>query len=138
MNNKKLVKISIIDEDPIFLNALYHTLDSLDSEKYPIELKAFSDGLLFINDEWSLSDQPQIIILNDFLPKKSGLELIQLLRKRPENKNDNIIMMTQGISEDDIIFAYKSGIDFHLRKPFSLRVFKARMESMIERVGKHE
>lgn len=134
IKNKQPIKISIIDEDPIFTNVLYQTMANIDIEESSLEVRAFSDGLAFLDDDWHRSEQPQIILLNDFLPKKSGLELIQLLRQQPETKNSVIVMMTQGISEDDIVYAYKSGIDFHLLKPFNLRIFKARMERIIGRM----
>lgn len=136
--NEDTIKVSIIDEDAVFMNVLHHTLANIDVDGSRLEIKTFSDGLAFLDDEWHLSKQPQIVLLNDFLPKKSGLEVIQALRKLPENNNYSIIMMTQGISEDDIIYAYRSGIDFHLVKPFNLRIFRARLERMVERILKNE
>ncbi|WP_255421235.1 response regulator [Aerococcus agrisoli] len=82
-----------------------------------------------IFDSW----EKQIVLVNDNLSKLDGFDVTKMARELPQYKQIFIIMMSMGITEEEIIHAFKVGIDDFLNRPFNLRVLQAYMERVIER-----
>ena len=72
-----------------------------------------------------------IIILDWMLPKKSGIEVLQYLRKR--NIITPILMLTAKDDTKDKILGLKTGADDYLTKPFSFDELIARVEALYRR-----
>ncbi|NPA11430.1 MAG: response regulator transcription factor [Epsilonproteobacteria bacterium] len=72
-----------------------------------------------------------LIILDVKLPKKDGFEVAKEIRKI---KNTPIIFLTSLDSEKDVEKGFLSGGDDYIRKPFSLKELKLRIEALIKRV----
>ncbi|RST74092.1 response regulator [Siminovitchia acidinfaciens] len=127
------IKVSILEENDIFRNVLQTSLENLQIDSFQLDIKTFQDGYSFLQSDWYVSSHSHIIVMNDILPRKNGLEVLDTIRKLPNNKKFIVFMMTKRNSEEDMIYAYESGVDQYLIKPFNLQLFEAQFRRIFER-----
>jgi len=128
------VRVSILEENAIFRNVLYRTIDNLDLDHFETEIKVFQDGYEFLESTWYLSSHTHLIIMNDILPRQSGLDVLHKVRMMPNNKRFIVFLMTKGSSEEDMIYAFESGADNYFIKPFNLRLLEVEIKRTFERL----
>lgn len=129
----KNIKVSILEENDIFRKVLETSLENLQIDSFQLEIQTFQDGYSFLESDWYVSSHSHIIVMNDILPRKNGLEVLDTIRKLPNNKKYIVFMMTKRNSEEDMIYAYESGVDQYLIKPFNLQLFEAQFKRIFER-----
>ncbi len=76
--------------------------------------------------------RPDLILLDLWLPKKSGIDVCRELRS---HSRVPIIMVTAKSSEIDTVVGLEVGADDYVTKPFRLRELVARMRAVMRRVG---
>lgn len=76
---------------------------------------------------------PDLILLDIMLPGMDGLELCRSLRKDSTLNAMPIIMITAKGEEHDIVKGLELGADDYITKPFSPKVLKARIQSVLRR-----
>lgn len=128
------IRVSILEENPIFRNVLYRAIVNLDLDHFETEIKEFRDGYDFLESGWYLSSHTHLIIMNDILPRQSGLDVLHKLRMMPNNQKFIIFMMTKGSTEEDMIYAFESGADNYFVKPFNLRLLEVEIKRTFERL----
>ena len=99
-----------------------------------LDIRTFVDGYEFLQSDWYKSAHPHIIIMNDILPRKNGIEVLHTIRRMPNQKKFTIYMMTARNSQTDMINAYEAGVDGYLIKPFDLRLFEAELRRTFARL----
>lgn len=62
--------------------------------------------------------EPDLLILDVMMPKVSGLQLTEMLRKNNATKNLPIIILSAKSSQGEIKHGYKLGATLYLTKPF--------------------
>jgi hypothetical protein len=77
-------------------------------------------------------DHIDFVLLDIMLPKKSGLEVLKVIRK---NSEVPILMLTALNDDHTKISAFNSLADGYINKPFSLPVLMARIEAIFKRRG---
>ncbi len=128
------VRVSILEENAIYRDVLYRTLDNLDLGHFELEIKEFQDGYEFLESKWYLSSHTHLILMNDILPRQSGLDVLHEIRRLPNNNRIIVFMMTKRSSEEDMIYAYESGVDSYFVKPFNLRLLEIEVKRTFERL----
>ena len=77
---------------------------------------------------------PDLVLLDWMLPRKSGIEFAQKLRRETRTKTLPIIMLTARIEESDMVSALEEiGVDDYITKPFSPRELIARIKAVLRR-----
>ncbi|MDE3206725.1 MAG: response regulator transcription factor [Acidobacteriota bacterium] len=79
--------------------------------------------------------RPDLILLDLWLPKKSGIDVCREIRTRSKVP---IIMVTAKSSEIDTVVGLEVGADDYVTKPFRLRELVARMRAVMRRTGASE
>jgi two-component system, OmpR family, response regulator RegX3 len=79
--------------------------------------------------------RPDLILLDLWLPKRSGIDVCREIRARSRVP---IIMVTAKSSEIDTVVGLEVGADDYVTKPFRLRELVARMRAVMRRVPKNE
>lgn len=120
-------RILIVEDEPEMLMGLE---DNFQFEGYEV-LKA-RDGVAGL--EMALGQQPDLIILDVMLPKKSGFDVCRELRA--QGSQIPIIMLTARGQEIDKILGLELGADDYLTKPFSLRELLARVKAVLRRYSR--
>ncbi len=83
-----------------------------------------------------------LVILDLMLPGISGMELLRIIRERPETSMLPVIMLTAKTGEVDKVLGLEMGADDYITKPFSPRELIARIKAVLRRkaapAGKEE
>jgi len=120
--------ILVIEDEPSVAIALR---DSLESEGYQVQTaKDGSEGLRLASVRVG-DDVPELIILDLMLPKISGLEVCQRLRRA--GVETPVIMLTARGAASDAAFGLKLGADDYIPKPFDVGELLARVEAVLRR-----
>ncbi|NCD32986.1 MAG: response regulator [Spartobacteria bacterium] len=74
--------------------------------------------------------QYDCIITDWIMPKMVGPEMVIELRKRPEYESIPILMVSTEGAMPAVVEAFKSGVTDFIVKPFTVAVFKVKMDSL--------
>jgi len=117
------MKILLVEDD-IDLN---DTIKEYLENEY--DITSVYDGEEALNKAYERSFD--LIILDVKLPKINGFEVAKEIRKF---KNTPIIFLTSLDSEKDVEEGFLSGGDDYIKKPFSLKELKYRIEAILRRI----
>jgi len=76
---------------------------------------------------------PNVILMDQMMPGKSGTDLIAELRTHKQYGRIPIIMVTGLNSEEEKVAALLLGADDYLTKPFSTKELQARIQALVRR-----
>ena len=128
-NNSR--KVLIADDEPDILEILKYNLVG---QGYEVITAKDGDEAL----EKAKKTQPDLIVLDVMMPKKSGVEVCQILRMQPAFKDTLIIFLTAVNDDGTQIKGLETGADDYLSKPISPKVFISRVNALFRRVSKTE
>lgn len=133
MENPKTVlrKILIADDEPDILEILKYNLSN---EGYEVTTAKDGDEAL----EKARRIQPDLIILDVMMPKKTGVEVCQLLRMQPAFRETLIIFLTAVNDEGTQIRGLETGADDYVSKPISPKLLLSRVSALFRRINKTE
>ncbi len=129
----ELVKVSIIEQNAIFRQVLESTLNQISIPYFSLDVKVYEDGYSFLQSDDYKSGHMHLILMNDILPLKNGLEILHILRHMPNEKKFIIYMMSERNSEGAALNAYEGGVDEYIVKPFNLRLLEAKIKRTFAR-----
>jgi two-component system alkaline phosphatase synthesis response regulator PhoP len=122
-----LRKVLIADDDPDILEILRYNLTQ---EGYEVITAKDGDEAL----EKARKHQPELIVLDVMMPRKTGVEVCQWLRSQTAFQKTLIIFLT-AISDDLAqIKGLETGADDYLTKPLSPKVFLSRIQALFRRL----
>lgn len=119
-------KILVVDDEKDIIELVeYH----LKKAGYKV-LSAKSGGEAI---DIAANQTPSLVILDLMMPGLDGIEVFSILRRNEKTRNIPVVMLTAKSSEEDIISGLKTGADDYITKPFSPKVFVARVETVLRR-----
>ncbi len=74
-----------------------------------------------------------LLILDWMLPKESGIDLMDSIRKNHKSKGPSILLVTARAEPEDIVIGLDRGADDYVTKPFDSKVLVARVAALIRR-----
>jgi two-component system alkaline phosphatase synthesis response regulator PhoP len=122
-------KILIADDEPDILELLQYNLVR---EGYDVTTAKDGDDALVK----AKSTHPDLIILDIMMPKKSGVEVCEILRTQPVFHDTLILMLTALSDESFHIKGLESGADDYVNKPVSPKVIVSRVGALLRRSNK--
>ncbi len=124
-------KVLIADDEPDILEILKYNLSN---EGYNVITAKDGDEAL----EKARRNQPDLVVLDVMMPKKTGVEVCQILRSQAAFKDTLIIFLTAVNDEGTQIKGLETGADDYVSKPVSPKVFLSRVNALFRRVNKSE
>ncbi len=124
----KLKKILIADDEPDILEIVSYNLG-----KEGYEIYTAKDGNEAIERAKQL--QPDLIILDIMMPKKTGVEVCQILRSQTMFQETLIIFLTALSDEASQIKGLETGADDYVNKPISPKVLVSRVNALFRRTN---
>jgi two-component system, OmpR family, alkaline phosphatase synthesis response regulator PhoP len=121
-----VMKVMVV-EDERDIREILRTL--LESEGF--EVKTLEDGLNVV-EEIRLNS-PDLILLDQMLPGKSGTEVVREVRAHQLYAAMPIIMVTGLSGEEDKVTALELGADDYITKPFFPKELAARVKALARR-----
>ena len=95
------------------------------------EAKGFADGLSMI--EALKTEQPELIVLDIMMPGMDGIDVLKVIRSKPETRRIPVIMATAKGTEMDKIHGLDTGADDYLVKPFGVMEMVSRIKAVLRR-----
>jgi two-component system alkaline phosphatase synthesis response regulator PhoP len=124
----KQKKILIADDEPDILEIISYNLSKEGYEVYTAK-----DGNEAIERAKQLN--PDLIILDIMMPKKTGVEVCQILRTQPLFQETLIIFLTALSDEASQIKGLETGADDYVSKPISPKVLVSRVNALFRRTN---
>ncbi len=119
------ISVLVIEDEESFIEAL---VVGLKREGFLVNVAR--DGVEGL--ELFERSRPDLILLDLWLPKKSGIDVCREIRSRSRIP---IIMVTAKSSEIDTVVGLEVGADDYVTKPFRLRELVARIRAVMRRSG---
>ena len=126
-NSKK--NVLIVDDDKGMVDSIQRFLKREKVYDLEIAYDGFEAGQKFT------TFKPDLIILDIKMPGLDGYELCSHIRKKPENKNTKILLISGEVNQNGLQQIKKSGADDYLAKPFDNKTLKIKIEELLG-VGK--
>ena len=120
MKNKKIL---VIEDDP----DIRVMMDFILRDAYSLVL--CEDGRSGISR--ALSEKPDLILLDIYMPGLSGLEVCKAIRENPDTSHIPIIILTAGAQKDEVSEGYSLGANDYVCKPFDPDELLERIEKLI-------
>jgi two-component system, OmpR family, alkaline phosphatase synthesis response regulator PhoP len=127
----KSKQILIADDEPDILEIVSYNL-----EKEGYTVFTAKDGNEALEKARQLN--PDLIILDIMMPKKTGVEVCKILRAQPAFQETLIIFLTAMSDEASQIKGLETGADDYVNKPISPKVLTSRVNALFRRVGNKE
>ncbi len=124
-------RILIADDEPDILEIISYNLT-----KEGYEIHTAKNGQEAI--EKAKAVLPDLIILDVMMPRKTGMEVCQVLRTLPQFQKTLIIFLTAMSDESSHIRGLEIGGDDYVSKPISTKVLVSRVNALFRRVVKEE
>jgi DNA-binding response OmpR family regulator len=118
-------KVLIVDDEPNIVTALEFLLRR---SGYDVRLAANGVEALEQVDAY----KPDVVLLDVMMPLKSGYEVCQRMRERPDLAHIRIVMLSAKGSEAEINKGLSLGADLYITKPFSTQELVATIDRLFE------
>ncbi|MCL4501237.1 MAG: response regulator [Deltaproteobacteria bacterium] len=129
------IELILIEDNPFDAEL---TLRALQSKGLADKVKVFPDGVEALEYLFNIADHrqagtndyaglPKVIFLDLKLPKMSGLEVLNQIKRDERTRLIPVVMLTSSQEESDILESYELGVNSYMVKPvdyddFSLAV----------------
>ena len=124
MSDKSSIKVLIVDDFAVSRKVLVITLEQLGFDN----IEEVSDGnSALVRLKSGLFD---LVITDMEMPKMSGLELLQQIRRDPNLKQIPVLIVTENGMQEDIVAAFKAGLNAYVVKPVDVKVFAEKMKNI--------
>lgn len=117
-------KILIVDDEPNIVMSLEFLLKK---EGYVVDTAADGDAAL----DKIRSFQPDLVLLDVMMPKKSGFEVCEIVRGDLSLSHVRIIMLTAKGRDTEHAKGMALGADAYMLKPFSTKELVARIREVL-------
>lgn len=124
-------RILIADDEQDILEIIHYNLT-----KEGYEIYTAKDG----NEALDKARQvkPDLIILDVMMPKKTGVEVCEILRSQPAFHDTLIIFLTALSDEASQVKGLETGADDYVSKPISPKVLVSRVNALFRRIHKED
>ncbi len=128
----KPVKILLVEDNPADIR---WTVEIFKEYHLPCEIQSVKDGveaLNFFYKKGKNNFQPDIIILDLYLPRINGHEILKKIKNDKNLNSIYVVILTASNSPEDAKIAYKNHVDCYISKPLDFRG----LMKIIQRTGK--
>lgn len=121
-------KVLIVDDEPNIVTALEFLLKR---SGYDVRQATNGAEALELVDSYG----PDVVLMDIMMPVKSGYEVCQRMRERPELAHVKIVMLSAKGSEAEVNKGLSLGADLYITKPFSTQELVATINRLFEPGG---
>lgn len=112
-----MIQVMIVEDDPMVRDINTRFLKKVDGFNLAKAVSNLSEAMQFISVQ-----KPDLILLDIYLPKENGIDLLKWLRK--EEILVDVILITADKSSSRVLEAFRYGAVDYLIKPFTFERFK--------------
>jgi DNA-binding response OmpR family regulator len=116
-------KVLIVDDEPNIVTALEFLL-----KRSGYDVRAVSNGEEALATVESYV--PDVVLLDVMMPVRSGYDVCQRMRERPEWRHIRIVMLSAKGREAEVSKGLSLGADLYITKPFSTQELIASIDGL--------
>lgn len=117
--------VLIVDDDPDVVTAITVALQDMGAK-----VCAAVDGQIAV--DLAEKEQPDLIVLDMMLPKRSGFLVLERIKARkPKGSKPRVIMITGNLGSRHKTYAESLGVDDYINKPFRMERLLNSIEKLI-------
>jgi CitB family two-component system response regulator MalR len=124
-----MIKVIIVEDDPMVAQFNQHYLEQIEGYQCAGVVTSVDEAIVMIQEV-----KPQLILLDLYMRKKGGFDLLRLLRSNAENVD--VIIISAARDPESIKKALQYGAVDYLIKPFHFSRFKEALENYRDRFDK--
>jgi DNA-binding response OmpR family regulator len=117
-------KVLIADDEPNIVTSLEYLMTR---SGYDVEVARNGDEALALVESFG----PDLVLLDVMMPRRSGYEVCQKMRARPEWAHIKIVMLSAKGREAEVSKGISLGADAYVTKPFSNRDLIAQVGALL-------
>ena len=117
-------KVLIADDEPNIVTSLEFLMTK---GGYEVAIARNGDEALALVESFG----PDLVLLDVMMPRRSGYEVCQRMRERPEWEHIKIVMLSAKGREAEVSKGLAIGADAYVTKPFSNRELIARVGGLL-------
>jgi two-component system, OmpR family, alkaline phosphatase synthesis response regulator PhoP len=117
-------KVLIADDEPNIVTALEFLLQR---NGYEVYIARNGEGALKLVEQ----HHPDLVLLDVMMPLKSGYEVCQRMRERPDWRHIKIVMLTAKGRDVEMSKGLSIGADLYITKPFSTQELIAKINRLL-------
>lgn len=134
---ERRMTILVVEDDPLHYELIERSVRSLERANVRYDLFWAKDGeealdFLFRRKSYAQAPRPNLVLLDLYLPKKHGLDVLNEIKKDEKLRKIPVIVFTVSTDEEEMVRAYDSGAAGFLQKPASPEEFERLLTTVWE------
>ena len=125
----KALNILLIEDDEIEVMKFNRVLKSFEHSHRVVEADNGEEALVILKEKVIV---PDIIVLDLNMPKISGIEFLDILKKNDALKYIPAIILTTSSNHKDLLECYRLGIAGYVLKPLKYEDYVDRIKKLID------
>ena len=121
-------KVLIADDEPNIVTSLEYLMTK---SGYAVAVARNGEEVLALVESF----RPDLVLLDVMMPRRSGYDVCQKMRERPEWGHIKIVMLSAKGREAEVSKGLSLGADAYVTKPFSNRELIARIGGLLGENG---
>ena len=117
-------KVLIVDDEPNIVTSLEYLMKK---SGYEVSIARNGDEALALIGSFL----PDVVLLDVMMPRKSGYEVCQQIRERPEWRHIKVVMVSAKGREAEVNKGLSLGADTYVTKPFSNQELIAKVDGLL-------
>jgi DNA-binding response OmpR family regulator len=117
-------KVLIADDEPNIVTSLEYLMQK---SGYEVKIARNGDEALALVESFL----PDLVLLDVMMPRKSGYEVCQQIRERPDWQHIKVVMLSAKGREAEVNKGLSLGADTYVTKPFSNQELIAKIEGLL-------
>jgi len=117
-------KVLIVDDEPNIVTALDYLL-----QRSGYEVRIASNGAEALRELQAFA--PDLVLLDVMMPQKSGYDVCQRIRERPDWSGIKIVILSAKGRDAEVSKGLALGADLYITKPFSNAELVARIGGLL-------
>jgi DNA-binding response OmpR family regulator len=122
-------KVLIVDDEPNIVTALEFLLER---RGYEVLVATNGEEALEVAERC----RPDVMLLDVMMPARSGYEVCQRVRERPDLRHVKVVMLSAKGREAEVSKGLSLGADLYITKPFSTSELVERIDELLGAAGK--
>ncbi len=127
-------KILFAEDDPNDIELTMMALEEYNLSNEVVSVKNGVEALDYLYRRGKFSDRPGghpiLVLLDNKMPKKSGLDVLREIKADPELKKIPVVMLTSSKEDRDILESYNLGVNAYVVKPVIFYDFVEAVKSL--------
>ncbi len=126
----RLIKVLLAEDNPGDAALVIEAFKASKRHIWVVPLKKGDEVMDHLRGQGGFqpSHRPDLILLDLYLPGKSGFEVLEEIKSDPKLWDIPVVVLTHSRSEEDFRHAYESGASYYLIKPTDFDEFRSALQ----------